>query len=458
MEIHFLDMGTEKYGDCIVIEHEGRKILIDGAHPGDSTSILRQLKKISGIAPPYEFDLLIMTHCHSDHIGCLPPLVKTGDIRAKMSLLANPVYRWGEEDGTEPDHFSDAGVLREALLEEDRADMKEEELEQFLFDAPRLLPGYKEMIGILRGQGEVILYDGNDENDYSGLEQTFSDFGLKILGPSAEHLRLTQKSLGVAPIADAINQLKDSIDSAIPITEAYRKLATKLLSDDPEEGLADKTNKGAINNQSIIIKVNAGWSALLAGDMQFAKAEVTGMDDEMKALLNAVNEEGPYDFIKLTHHTSYNGTNEEILDKWLEHTKLFAHTGGKQDGSHPEESVLEMLKTRKNKLKFIRNDRNGIMTIGKDDQGKLAFWLSKGQPNNFTPNTDADKAVEAEVQKGSGANVGQPVVQQENKKAEEKKEIVVTDSREVVEVTARIPNSPTRVTLTIDIDNKKKIS
>jgi beta-lactamase superfamily II metal-dependent hydrolase len=451
MEIHFLDMGTEKYGDCIIIEHNNRKILIDGAHPGDDNFLLRQFKKIFGTESPYKFDLLIMTHCHSDHIGALPSLIQSGEISAKKSLLANPVYRWGEDNGDSAEHFSDAAILHEALLEEDRADMSEEELEKFLFDAPRLLPGYKKMIEALENQGKVILYDGNDENDYSALEQEFKDFGLKILGPSAKHLRMTQDSLGVG-VDDAIDSLRDSIDSAIPLTEAYRRLASKLISDDPE-GLADKTNKGAINNQSTVIKVKAsGWSALLAGDMQFAKAEVTGMEDTMRKLLDDVNDAGPYDVIKLTHHTSYNGTDEEMLDKWLEHTKIFVHTGGKRDKSHPEESVLDMLKERKSKLKFIRNDRHGIMTIGKDSDNKLSFWLSKGQPNNFTPNEVQDTTVAGENVPGAGiASTTEPLTI-----IPPEEQSVSSGAKDTVEVIARIPNHSTRVTITIDIDDKKK--
>lgn len=47
MEIHLLDMGTEKYGDCILIVKAGRVILIDGAHPGDESFIKSQLKNFS---------------------------------------------------------------------------------------------------------------------------------------------------------------------------------------------------------------------------------------------------------------------------------------------------------------------------------------------------------------------------------------------------------------------------
>ncbi|MBC7828746.1 MAG: MBL fold metallo-hydrolase [Chitinophagaceae bacterium] len=448
MEIHFLDMGSEKYGDCIVITQGARKILIDAAHPRDAASIRMQLKKILGKNPPYVFDLLIITHCHSDHIGCLFDLVTLGDIKAKISLLADPVFRWGEEQGGDEDSFSIAGILKEALMEEDRSDMKDEELELFLSDAPRLLPGYKAAIKKLDENGDVIFYRGNDEVDYSSLENKFSDFGLKILGPTAEHLRLTQRSLGVAPITDTINRLIDTVDSNLLLPEAYRRLAGSIFSDS-EAALVDAQSKGAINDQSIVIRVHdkqEGWSALLAGDMQFGKPEVSGLGNEMDRLIKTVNEAAPYSLIKLSHHSSHNGVSEELLDTWLRNTLVFAHTGGRQDAGHPDEEVLQMLKERKNDLSFIRNDRNGIMTVGMEND-ELTFWISKGRVNDFRVNTVSD-VVGTEAEKAT-------VILTPPLPVTPSLSTQITDAG-FIEVTAKVPNTSTRVTITIDVDPQKK--
>src|SRR6187455_1837116 len=74
MRIDMLDVGKTKYGDCLLVRHDQRSILIDGAHPGDTVSIRAQLASLLQHPPPFAVDLLVVTHCHLDHIGCLPAL------------------------------------------------------------------------------------------------------------------------------------------------------------------------------------------------------------------------------------------------------------------------------------------------------------------------------------------------------------------------------------------------
>jgi hypothetical protein len=38
MRLHLLDMGDEKYGDCIVIVNGRKKVVVDGEHIGDFRS------------------------------------------------------------------------------------------------------------------------------------------------------------------------------------------------------------------------------------------------------------------------------------------------------------------------------------------------------------------------------------------------------------------------------------
>src|SRR5436190_157992 len=103
MEIYILDVGKTMYGDCILITNGGTKILIDGAHPGDDDLITSQLSSILNQEPPFNIDLLIVTHCHIDHIGCLPALIKNDTIVPAIALVADEKLGFGRApDGDGP--------------------------------------------------------------------------------------------------------------------------------------------------------------------------------------------------------------------------------------------------------------------------------------------------------------------------------------------------------------------
>src|SRR4051812_41872769 len=101
--IHLLDVGTEDYGDSLLVVSKGRRVLIDGGHRSDfqgspgHPSIPEQLWAVTGEERP-TIDLLVATHTHLDHIGCLPELV-TNTIDVEWALLADPDLGWGQAVG-----------------------------------------------------------------------------------------------------------------------------------------------------------------------------------------------------------------------------------------------------------------------------------------------------------------------------------------------------------------------
>jgi beta-lactamase superfamily II metal-dependent hydrolase len=444
MQIFLLDVGTTKYGDCVLIRHGSKTILIDGAHPGDSERITNQLESILGHAAPFEVDLLVVTHCHSDHIGCLPALVDAGDLKAATALVADEKLGWGRgaDDRMDARPLSDGErALMAALHEEDHSDLSDDELREFLEDAATLESKYIDMLATLHSRGtKVVRYGRATDATVAAIERDFADLGLEILGPTKEHLKLCADAIadGSDAIADAMSAAMPADADADDIIRVYRRFASRGVADFTI--LSDRPGIGAAkNDQSIVLKVKAGgWSALLAADMQFAKAEVAGLGPSMQQLRQAVSDAGPYTFIKLTHHASYNGMDETVLTEWSS-TKLFAHTGGKNDAGHPDPGVLDLLKSHGHELTLARTDHNGLITVAKN--GAVTMAISKGHLNDFTANHPPDAPVEAEVVGESAARP--PAVRGMT---------VASTNGGMIELIARIPHQRTKVTFSIQVE------
>jgi hypothetical protein len=154
------------------------------------------------------------------------------------------------------------------------------------------------------------------------------------------------------------------------------------------------------------------------------------------ALQDAMNE-GPYDFIKLTHHTASNGLNQKVFTAYAP-CKNFAHTGGKNDATHPNKNALKILKQNASTIKFLRTDNNGMITVKKGV--KVTMTKSKGIVNDFSENTSHDSEIISTEEK-KGKNV---VFRQ------------IASQNGYIEVTAKIPMDSPRVAIIVEIDNEKK--
>src|SRR4051812_14334987 len=87
-------MGEQIYGDCLLCLAGGKSILIDGGHQKDFTgqpgydSIPTQLFCILE-GRPFSVDLLVVTHCHTDHTGYLPEMIAAKQLAPKWALVAD---------------------------------------------------------------------------------------------------------------------------------------------------------------------------------------------------------------------------------------------------------------------------------------------------------------------------------------------------------------------------------
>ena len=73
LKIYYLNVGE---ADCILIQNEGKNMIIDAGNNDDGNKIVEFLKK-QNIT---KIDILVGTHPHEDHIGSLDKIIKNFDI------------------------------------------------------------------------------------------------------------------------------------------------------------------------------------------------------------------------------------------------------------------------------------------------------------------------------------------------------------------------------------------
>jgi beta-lactamase superfamily II metal-dependent hydrolase len=439
--VRLLDMGDEKYGDCIVVQIRGKRILIDAGHVGDTESISTQLRSVlrTGGAPVH-FDLVIVTHTHQDHIGCMPTLVQAGVITADWVLASDPDLGWGSDQDGIPD------ALRIALagLRDEGAGRNADDATvwRYLLDGEKLQKRYRTMLDTLRQAGSrVVLFRGVDDvsAEYVQLVNTFRAVGMEILAPTRGHLD---------KCAEVIHSVgRDALDAARSAMDAdgeggqdaaalYRRLAFETDWSTFDIG-------AALNCQSIITLFTAnGKSALLTGDMQLAKPGISGLIPFMKDLRETIADHAPFDLVKIPHHASDNAFNAGVLEE-LEESRLFTiSTGNDPNDHHPDPDVLNLLKQHDASLQWARTDRNGRITFYLHEN-PVRIGLRRGALNDATPN--GVDSVETRTAPLPEERTLEPL-------AETAPPATVAAAADgTVEITARIPHATTRVTITVDV-------
>jgi len=389
---HFLDVGGLKYGECTLVEFGQTRILIDGAHVTDFggqsgyDSVPTQLKKILGGAPPYDITLLVVTHCHADHVGCLVELVEQGIVRPKFALITDPKLGFGrtaDHDAMDLDPRDPRVALAAILREEDATDLNDRDLAAFIDAVASVEQRYTRLVKRLTDNGvKVTPYQGKPLP--ADLAQAVAPSGLTLLGPSTDQLLFCAEQ-----ISETNDEANDALDRAPDAADDIVSLYRDLVG--PDSDVANGRGNG-MNCQSITFAFGpAGARVLLAGDMQFAEPGVKGANAEVAKLRAAVAAAGPYKLFKTTHHTSHNGQDAAFLDS-LGSPPLIVHSGGLRDASHPFPSTLRMLKDRAG-ITFARTDRNGRITVEPHKPVGSAIKVSRGQVNDFTPNRTNDEEI-----------------------------------------------------------------
>ncbi|MEP7009261.1 MAG: MBL fold metallo-hydrolase [Acidobacteriota bacterium] len=447
--VHLLDMGLEMYGDSILVQGAGKIILIDGGHRADwqqrspdTPALPTQLRTLLGLAndEPIHVDLLVVTHCHADHIGCLPKLVEDGDLKADWALVADPdlgTGRIGGGDALRGMVLPERNLIA-ALVEEDRSRLSDAALREFIADAATQDQRYRAMIQALIDQkARVHLY--TQPSDAKPVEAAFRALGLRVVGPTKEHLIICARALAAfqTNARDTLSRRPNA--DTDDLVSAYRDAVS--VSTDSLEG-ADSPGKGAaLNNQSLVMTIGGdGQRSLLAGDMQFAKPEIAGLGPAMRTLRGLLA--GEYSLVKLSHHASYNGFDESVLGE-MRKTVYYTMSGGLQDAGHPDPGVLDLLHANRSAIKWTRTDRNGLIGIHVAPDGTVSWSKTRGQFNDSTPNGQDTFPEAAVVAPSISVTQVAPAVTP--------RVTVERTETEFVEAKISIPHRATKVTVTIEI-------
>ena len=505
VRVHLLDLGDEEYGDAVLCELGRVRIMIDGGHPSNAESdpntgyrsIPEQLSELLGESPPHRIDLLVITHAHQDHIGCLPALVSGDVIRPRWTLAVDHRLGWGQPvaggdaapaavDGSRAEDAATAALVRRhvAALREEPLDARASDgrIERFLDAADALEGQYGELLADLRGRGAdkaAVVEYGRDALD--PIERAFRRVKLRVLGPSEHQLLLAAEAIltGTQHVMDHVRRrLHDfveaggsgALDTATNGPALYRALRAEVLEDgarlawdltpspeaeaangDADAVLADAVKRAgsAINLQSIVLSLEyAGVRLLFGGDMELAHPAVKGIDDDVSDLRAAIREGAPYDFVKLLHHGSRTATDDEWLDRELTGTANYGICGGWASRKLPDNETLDRLKARRRRITWARTDRNGRVTFTFGPEGPHVE-KERGRLNDWHSNADAPPERPEKTASSEASTPIEPTPKERS--VGEERSGAAEACAGTVELIARVPHEATRVTVTIDV-------
>lgn len=447
--IHMLDVGADPYGDAVLCQFGNTTVLIDGGHPGafagqgDHDSIPAQLEDLLQREPPFKIDLVIISHAHQDHIGCIPRMVKEGVLVPKWALLIDPALGWGRINIDEMDVSTKAypdKVRQVALAMREHPRLRPEErinLTDFLVDGITLEERYETMIETLKGNGVTkVVRFGRDST--TALRNAFENIGFTILGPTKAHLRACAKLIARST-QDALDRAADffQLDAGIGLETAY----VKLLSSSLDSLDAASRLGAAVNLQSIVTMFEyRNRKHLFAGDMQFEDPGVStqSIKSSVQALREIVSENAPFDSVKISHHGSHNAFSEEILEE-MGGTALYGICAGETSTSHPSRETLSVLKENRNDIQWVRTDRNRRSSFFFGTSA-TDIDVTEGNVNDYRPNS-TDETVAPTPPKAP-----EKVVQPQTATRVETLPVEQVDGTDAVELIMRIPRKSTVVT------------
>lgn len=331
MKIKFLKAGT---GDCTIINHNSKNILIDGGN--ESTYLISEYYEIK--LRNEKIDFLIVTHHDDDHIKGILDLFREIETRNEEPFIDNVIFNSPRKILNKIEKIDESNLL---------SYKQAHELENYLIQHPNI-------------RWETSL---NVEGLSNKVNEIFNDQNLtiKIFSPSEEILEKYASNKGVYLTSDYRCDWNSPLSALIKTID-------------------DKSQDTSFSNKtSIVLLLKYKESNyLFTGDV--TPFRLNDILDEIRDQSESVN----FELIKLPHHASYRSLNSEILNK-INCRNFIVSTNSKKHYLPNKKAILKILNNRKSNdiINFFFNYGEVInnLKISKTEEKKYNLNLISNNKN-----------------------------------------------------------------------------
>ena len=331
MKIKFLKAGT---GDCIIINHNSKNIVIDGGN--ESTYLISEYYKIK--SRNEKVDFLIVTHHDDDHIKGILDLFKEIETRNEEPLIINVIFNSPRKILNKIEKIKDSNLLsyRQAY-----------ELEKYLIHHHNIKWETSLKAKDLESEINLIF------NDH--------DLSFKIFSPNIDILEKYASNKGAYLTSDYRCDWNSSLSTLI-------------------KSIDDKSQDTSASNMTSIVLLLAYKDSnyLFTGDV--TPNRLSEIIDEIRDQ----NESVDFELVKLPHHASYRSINSKILQK-LNCKNFIVSTNSEKHYLPNKKAFLKIVNNRKSNelISFFFNygEVIGNLRLSKAEEKEYNLTLVSNNKN-----------------------------------------------------------------------------